>query len=448
MKPLIAGIAVAAVAASASPATAATPWSPPRLIGDPPAYVTGLTPLPSGGVALGGTTGITLMKTPDGAERIIPPVAVSALISADGQPGPLASLGTGQSSIEQVLPRRDGSVTVIGQAGATNRLVSATGRPGARLGPTSSLHAANGVAFDAAGDAVLVSRISRGGDRTDLAIVRRRGDGWSTPRPITRRGGTVGGGAITTLPDRELAIAYGRDGAIFVRRLAPSGRLSPAQRIGAGTASKITIARSGPHRLIVVWSSQHASQGDAASGFHVRAACSTASGHFGARARSLAAIPVRGPGRYVEGTGIELATDAAGTHTLAWTDYAGGRFVARTGAIDDACRVTPQTIAIPDTDVILGGLSVAPSGAATIAIIAGRRGADPPVIGSGLPEAVHGALAARRATSGAAFSAPVQVSAPADEDAYDVAVATDVASGRSVLTWRGAGTTSQISSAP
>jgi hypothetical protein len=297
-----------------------------------------------------------------------------------------------------------------------------------------------------AGDAVLVSRCSKNCVRRDLAVVRAEPGGrWSSPRAITQPGTEVGGGALARLPGGTIVVAYARNHAIYTRRLGPSGKLSPAQRVASEAATEIAIASAGGRRVDVAWSRQEADDGDAVSEFTAHVACSTRIGHFGGRSRTLSSIPLRGTGNFVGGPGIAIGRDAAGRLTLAWSAFAGGRLVVQTSNLSTSCATAAQTIALPGADAMLGGLAVGATGRATVVLSAGLDGSDPSP--PSRSESAHGLLAAQRATHGGRFGNPVQVST-SDDDEVEPVVAIDQASGRSVLAWRNVATSIQYASAP
>jgi hypothetical protein len=119
----------------------------------------------------------------------------------------------------------------------------------------------------------------------------------------------------------------------------------------------------------------------------------------------------------------------------------------RTSSLNTRCETSTQTIALPGSDAIFGGLAVAPSGRATIAVIAGRRGADAPLTSSAVTEAGHGILAAQRPTSTTRFATAVQVST-ADDNEVGPVLAIDQTNSRSVLAWRNVATSIQFATAP
>jgi hypothetical protein len=280
---------------------------------------------------------------------------------------------------------------------------------------------------------------------SDLAVVRRHGAVWAAPRAVTQPGTEVRGGALTTMPDGTIAVAYERNHAIFVRRLALSGRLSPAQRVGSGVQSEISVASIGGHRLVVAWAWQRVDEGDAESGFTAAVACSSGIGHFTGRSHVLASIPVTGEGAYVQGPGLSLGQDAGREVTLAWTGFENNRFDVQTTGLSTRCATAPQTIPLPGSDAVLGGLAVAPSGQATIALLAGLYGSEPPP--ASVSEAALGIYAAERPRGAAAFAAPVEVSS-ADENNVEPVVAIDSTSGLNVLAWRNASTSIEYATAP
>ncbi|HTN24693.1 MAG TPA: hypothetical protein VL120_11950 [Solirubrobacteraceae bacterium] len=432
---------------TATPALAAGPWSAPQPFTGAALSGQQLLALPGGGVAVSANTGLGLLTHPGANPTIVAPIGFTAVVSPAGVLGAPAALGDGLA-VNALMPLADGRTAAIGTIGPNNHLVSAAGAAGERFADLGALGVARGFVVAARQGAVLVRRcLGRFCARVDLVVVRRRGGRWATPRAITRPGTATGvrSGDVAKLPGGELAFAYEREHAIYERRLTPSGRLSPAQRVGAGVQSHPSIAPGGGHRVIVAWGWQRVSEGDALSPFAARVACSSAIGHFGGHPRDLGSVPVTGTGRYVDGPGVVLRQDDAGRSTLAWTGYQDGRFVVRTGPLSRTCAIAPQTIAVPGADVVLGDLAVGPSGRATLALVAGRRGADAP---NGAPaESVFGLLAAQRADPAAPFSGPALVSAPG-AFAVDPAVAIDRASGRSVLAWRDVSTGVQLSTAP
>jgi hypothetical protein len=447
MKRLTLATSLVTALCAAAPASAAVPWSAPQPFGGAALSNPQLLALPSGGVAVAANSGLGLQSDPAGNPTIVAPIGFTAVVSPAGVLGAPAALGDGLAA-DALVPLGDGRTAAIGTIGTNNHLVSASGVAGSRFAGLGALGVARGFVVAARQGGVIVRRcLGRFCERVDLVVVRRRGGRWSKPRAITRPGTATSlrDADLTTLPGGELAFAYEREHVIYERRLTPSGRLSPAQRVGAGVQSHLSIAPGGGHRVIVAWGWQRVSEGDAISPFAARVACSSAIGHFSGRPRDLGSVPVTGSGRYVDGPGVVLRQDAAGNSTLAWTGYQDGRFVVRAGPLGRTCAIAPQTLAVPGADVILGDLAVAAPGRATIAFVSGRRGADGP---NRTPtESVVGLLAAERPGAAAPFAAPALVSAPG-AFVVDPAVAIDRASGRSVLAWRNVATAVELSTAP
>jgi hypothetical protein len=448
----------AASGVAAAPAVADTPWSAPQTIGGttspgpgglpvvsgPSASAQHLVALAGGGVAISVNTNLYILQQPAGKPTIVPPVGFTGLLSPSGVLGRLTPVGGGRT-VNALVPA-GGGVRALGTIGLGSTLSSASGRPGHSLVGSRSLSIPGGSVAASSGDAVLVSRCSKDCVRRDLAVVRAEPGGrWSSPRAITQPGTEVRGGALTTLAGGTIAVAYERNHAIYTRRLAPSGRLSPAQRVGTGIQADISIAGAGGQRVDVAWSWQRVDEGDAVSGFTAHVACSTSIGHFSGRSRTLSSIPVTGTGAYVGGPGLAMGRDAAGRLTLAWSAFAGGRFVVQTSNLSTSCGTAAQTIALPGADAVLGGLAVGATGRATVVLSAGVYGSDPAPASRG--EAARGLLAAERPTHNGHFASPVQVSA-SDDDEVEPVVVIDQASGRSVLAWRNVATSIEYSSAP
>ncbi|MEA2371534.1 MAG: hypothetical protein QOH12_1928 [Solirubrobacteraceae bacterium] len=442
----VAGAVVAAGLVSGSPALAAEPWSAPQTIALGSAQLPGpslpppsslgassheLLALPGGGIAFATNTNLNFIPNPTGKPTIVAPVGLTGLISTDGVLGPLAPIGAGRTA-SVLLRAGPEAITAFGTVGLRSTLTAASGRPGHTLRGSRSLSITGGLVVGTTDDAVLVNRCTGACVNRDLVVVRHRGNGWSVPRAVDRPG-TERGGAIATLADGTIAVAYERNQSIYVRRLSPTGRLFPAQRVGPGVQSTIRIAAAGRRRLAIAWAWQRVSEGDAVSGFTAQVACSTGLGHFSGRSHVLASIPVMGTGRYVSGPGIALEQDVNGQLTLAWSDFADGRFVVTASNLTTTCATARQTVAVPGADAVLGDLAVAPSGRATIALTAGIYGSDPAP--ANRSEAAHGILAVERPAATAPFSGPVQVSAADDNEAEPV-VAIDQTNGRSVLAWR------------
>ncbi|HEY5196718.1 MAG TPA: hypothetical protein VIJ51_06800 [Solirubrobacteraceae bacterium] len=442
---LVASLCGAAALVSPAAAIADAPWSTPQTIGGTCCSQQQLLALPAGGIALGGDTGLSLVQTPGGKPSFTAPVGFTGLVSPSGVLGPLALVGGGRT-VEQMMPAGSGGIRTFGTIGTGETLSPASGRPGHTLAGSSSLNIPQAFVQATTDDAVLLRLCTKDcGGPSGLDVSRYRGGRWSAPRAITQPSTEVRGGALTTMADGTIAVAYERNHAIYVRRLSPGGRLSPAQRLGTGVQSEISIASLGGQRLAVGWSWQRVDEGDAASPFEAQVACSTGIGHFSGRSHVLASIPVTGEGDYVSGPGLSMKQDGTGRVTLAWTAYADGRFVVRTSGLSTSCATAAQTVALPGADSVLGGLAVAPSGQATVAILGGVYG---DVAGRpGGTESAHGILATERTSAGAAFGAPVQVSA-ADDGEVEPVVAIDATSGRSVLAWRNVAASIQYASAP
>jgi hypothetical protein len=436
---------VTATLVGAAPAAADAPWSVPQAIGGNCCSEQQLVALPAGGVALAGDTGISLVQQPGAKPTFTTPVGFTGLISPAGVLGPLALAGGGRTVVSMAASGASG-IRTFGTIGANDTLTSASGRPGHKLAASTSLHMPQTFVEATTTDAALVRTCTKDCEGpSGLGVIRYRGGRWTAPRAITQPSTEVRGGAMTTLSGGTIALAYERNHAIYSRRLAPDGTLSPAQRLGAGIQAEISIVSAGGSRLDVAWASQRVDEGEALSGFKAQVACSSKIGHFTGRSHLLAWIPVTGEGNYVGGPGVAVGRDAAGRMTLAWTAFAGGRFVVQTSSLDTSCGTAAQTVAVPGADAILGGLAVAPTGRATVVLTAGVFGTDPAAPSTG--EAAHGLLAAERSTPTGGFAAPVQVSA-ADDSEVEPVVAIDATSGRSVVAWRNVAASIEFATAP
>ncbi|MEA2131800.1 MAG: hypothetical protein QOJ85_4691, partial [Solirubrobacteraceae bacterium] len=357
MKRILSCVGVAVLIALPASARAAGGWSAPQSLG---AGQDSLLALPGGGLAVLGSTGLDFASAPSGTITPVPPSGFTGLISPAGQLGPLVAL-TSKQDIRAAVAASDGKLTVFGAVGATNTVRASVGRTGGSFGAARTLHVANGSLLGAtlarSGPVALLRRcFTRGCQKADIVLVHQTSAGWSQPRAITRpvdvnRGAVLAGGLVA-LPDGEIAVAYERDNVLYLRRVTPMGKVSAAQRLGAAIQARIVLAPMGGHRLLVAWAWQAVNEDYAHSPFHVRLACSNTAGHFSGHSQALATIPLTGAERYVQGPGIALAG-----RTLAWTDYAGGRYDVRAGDIDDACAITAQTVAIPGSDVVLDDLA-------------------------------------------------------------------------------------------
>jgi hypothetical protein len=344
---------------------------------------------------------------------------------------------TSKQDIRAALAAFDGKLTVFGAVGATNTVRASVGRAGGSFGAARTLHVANGSLLGAtlarSGPVALLRRcFTRECQKADIVLVRQTSAGWSQPRAITKpvdanRGAVLAGGLVA-LPDGEIAVAYERDNVLYLRRVTPAGKLSAAQRLGVAIQAHIVLAPMGGHRLLVAWAWQAINEDYAHSPFHVRLACSNTAGHFSGHSQALATIPLTGAERYVQGPGIVLAG-----RTLAWTDYAGGRYDVRAGDINDACAITAQTLAIPGSDVVLDDLAIGPAGSATIALGVGRRANEPTI--NPTDQTQLGVFAATRAASGAPFDAPQRVSPPSATILTPASVAIDRSTGRSAIVY-------------
>jgi hypothetical protein len=344
---------------------------------------------------------------------------------------------TSKQDIRAAVAASDGTLTVFGAVGATNTVRASVGRAGGSFGAARTLHVANGSLLGATlgrtGPVALLRRcFTRDCQKADIVLVRQTSAGWSQPRAITtpvdvNRGAVLAGGLVA-LPDGEIAVAYERDNVLYLRRVTPAGKVSAAQRLGAAIQARIVLAPMGGHRLLVAWAWQAVNEDYAHSPFHVRLACSNTAGHFSGHSQALATTPLTGAERYVQGPGIVLAG-----RTLAWTDYAGGRYDVRAGDINDACGITAQTVTIPGSDVVLDDLAIGPAGSATIALGVGRRANEPTI--NPTDQTQLGVFAATRAASGAPFDAPQRVSPPSATVLTPASVAIDRSTGRSAIVY-------------
>ena len=148
---------------------------------------------------------------------------------------------------------------------------------------------------------------------------------------------------------------------------------------------------------------QRVSEGDAGGPATIQVAAAPAGEPFGP-ARIAERVPVTGTGRYVKAPGVRAAIGADGGALLAWTGYAGERFVVRTAAVEGTALGEPQIVSDPAQDTVLAALATGPAGMAAILGDQGIRGADP----SG-PIAL---VAAVRAAGGTAFGSLETVVAP------------------------------------
>ncbi|MEA2371542.1 MAG: hypothetical protein QOH12_1936 [Solirubrobacteraceae bacterium] len=439
-----AGVFLATALGLAQPAGADAPWSPPQTVGGTCCSQQQLLALPAGGIAFAGDTGLSFAAAPGTKPVFTAPVGFTGEFSPDGVLGPLAVI-VGGRTVEQMIPAGSSGIRTFGTIGTDETLTSAAGAPGTPLS-ASSLSLVQTFVVATTTNAALVRMCTKSCQGpAALAVIRYRAGRWSAPRAITRPSTELAGGALTTLPGNTLAVAYERNRAIYVRRLFSDNQLSAAQRVGTGKQSHVSIASAGGGRLDVAWSWQVIDEGNAATGFTARVACSSNVGHFTGRSRLLASIPVTGEGRYVGGPGLSLGQDAAGRLTLAWTAFADARFVVQASSLSTSCGTAPQTLPLPGADAVLGGLALAPSGRSTIVLEAGVYGSDP--AGASTTESAHGLLASERPTHNGSFATPLQVSA-ADDGEVDPVVAIDQTTGRSVIAWRNVASSIQYSTAP
>lgn len=416
------------------------------MVGDRGTFPLDLVSLPAGGVALGVSTGLFFTAGPPAT--FTEPVGMTALVSPAGVVGPLAAIGS-RFTFNRFMRTTDSRVFAFGQnLGRSGLLSSALGAPGTAFAAPQPLAPSGGQWFlaSSAANAVLVRRCRMDCEQQDLAVIRRSGGHWSAPRRVTRRGPDVGGGSMALEPDGSLAIAYARHFDVYVRRLTRSGTLTPAQHVGSATAPPgVTLAAGPDHRLFAAWGSQGIVESDAKNDFSAYIACSNAAGRFTGRSARIGRVPLRGVGRYVVG-GVDVKSDASGRAVVGWTDYSSGRLIAKVARVGSGCSATAQTISLPQTDIAFGALAVSPSGAVTLALTAGRRGAEPPAPGT-IAEAAHGIFATHSDGAGRPFSPPVQVSS-ADDNQQNPIAAIDETSRRSVIVWADPTSSAHLATAP
>lgn len=403
-------IAVLALLAVPAAAHAAPPWSPPQPIAGSTEGAPQLVFTASGrGLALTWSNQDAPMRTG---------VLTGAFSEGAGPFGPARVLGR----LNLVALRTYGRdrLVAFGTTGSRHlRPAVAFGRPdepfaGAReIGPRGRDAYVVAADANAGGDIAILLRVcannAKCGRTVPYLVVRRAGESFSDPIRLAGRGPTVSG-AVAVNARGDALVAWERPvtggtgtRAIYARVRTLGGRLGSARRLGTGEPFiTLSAALGAGRRGLVAWMGQRVSEGDAGGPATIQVAGAPAGEPFGP-ARIAERVPVTGTGRYVKAPGVRAAIGADGGALLAWTGYAGERFVVRTAAVEGTALGEPQIVSDPAQDTVLAALATGPAGMAAVLGDQGIRGADP----SG-PIAL---VAAVRAAGGAAFG-PLETVAP------------------------------------
>lgn len=215
--------------------------------------------------------------------------------------------------------------------------------------------------------------------------------------------------------------------AVRIRRGSVRKGLSGARTVGTSRAFvKLATTLADGGQAVVAWQDQLGHEGSAGEPTLTYAAIARTPRASFRRARLLERFDVRGDGRFIGETGIEVRSAVRSKPVIAWTGFDGRHFVVRTTGVSGGGAQPTQTVSRPDRDTILGGLVVGPDGRAVALGLEGYGGSDP----TG-PRAL---VAARRPPGEAAFGPTEQIVDAADGFIRQSAVGID-STGRAVAAW-------------
>jgi hypothetical protein len=427
--------ATAAAVVSATPASAAAPWSASAPAPGAPATaptlafnaggVGVLTGDTGGGASSGAVGPHTVGTVADDADAFPRPMtAFTATNFALGNRVALYGLGRIAGLGTHFSTDRDRAGIVFGDAGAKLTNVHF-------VGPTDRAGAAQALAANNRGDVVASFGVcnNRACQHQALYLVVRRAG--SPPRPSLRLDNdAIGNISSVAINDRgDMLVAWQADGGLFARIRTAGGTLYRTERLGnPGEPVRAISAVLTPNRgAAVTWEAQDVVEGTPESPATVDASTKAAgaSHHFRSSQR-LGRVPTLGTGQYVSERAVKVVRSADGRITVAWTAFAGNRFVVQAAGLSGARFRTGVTVSDPAVDSILADLDAGPSSALALAWRTGVAGADP---GTG----TAGLTAAFRSPGGAAFGAgePVEQGTAA----HDATLRIDPSSGVVVAAW-------------
>ena len=291
------------------------------------------------------------------------------------------------------------------------------------------------LAANSAGDAAAVVSVPVLG-RTRVTgfqsrvFTRRRGE------PSFRRIANIG---IQTVGRSPAALALNSAGDVLVAwddrksvraRLITSGRsVGAEQRLGQGGSpffgERLVAAIDGTRRMVVAWMAQRVGEGNYAGAPGI-VAVAYASPYSDFRPAQVVqrGLP-QGDGRVI-GAAAVRATLVRDRGVVAWTGYAGGRYVVRTVDVTAGRLGATRSLSQANADARLQGMAVGPRGG-TVAVwsIAAR-------VVAGGPE--PGIYAAARAAGASSWSGIETIAATGQLPA-DALVSGDPVSGRAVVLW-------------
>lgn len=364
-----------------------------------------------------------------------------ATVGADGSSGAARTLTDDFQLSELAAYGRDRVVMLAATFDRLPRTFVAFGRTGGALGAERDVVGRRAypgdIATNSRGDvAVIVGvctrrRVSCGRPVPHL-IVRRAGGRFGHPIRLAPRGPSYSldvavneRGDVLAVYDRPLRGATGRRG-VYGRMRTAAGRLGSERKLGeAVTIPRLSTALGAGRRAIVGWFGQRVGEGHAHPPGEAWVAQARPGRLFGEPQR-LERITIGGTGRYVADAAVRVALDGA-RPIVAWTGYAGGRFVVKASHGEGGeIREPGAVLSNPARDTILGDMD---RGGTGVMMIEGRRGADP--VGTG-PLALRAAV--RR--SGTTTFGAIETVQPSAGWIEAVDVETVPSSGRIVAVWR------------
>jgi hypothetical protein len=382
---------------------AAAAWSTPGTIAAPASFAANLSFAANGvGVAYW-TTGIMVGRT-----------ALAQFSPQSDAFGPASGLSLGTNfytattSVDPRVLGPTGTVALYGHG----RLV-ASGKPEYAHGPWLGIRvgAVNGplaterirvagqivttrVVADQAGDLAVAAPLIllHHTTPTELVLAIKRPSGsLGDAVVIAPPGASVTAYDLATDAHGDVLITWQRNGSVYARWRRASGSLTATQRLGASEPQPLlTTATSSSGLLgVVLWQSQavnYSNPNTATSGSTVRAALAASGGHFGP-AHILDGSPDRAPvlagcdATADTNPPLSASIDAHGDGLLAWTGRVDGHFAVRYGALSASTPAQAQTLALPATDLCLGGAATpAGVGSTILAYVPGSQPTPEPVI--------------------------------------------------------------------
>lgn len=404
-RPVLA-LVLAASALAPSAAAAAPPWSPPQTLSSPHLFVD----VPTVGFA-GNGDGLATWRTQDGiGDQATGSVDGAALAHGAATFGAESTLAAGpRPSLVSppVFYGRGGRALVATQRPVSSdpaeqrvRLAAVFGRVPRFFAPHTiavqrGLRGAQ-LAADSSGDAAIAWFQDRG-VTTDRVYVSLRRIGGQFGPPVELGRGRIRSVSVAVSPRGDVLVAWDARGVVRARVKPRSrSRFGPTDTIASEPTFFATlhtaIAPNG--RAFVAWGAQFRSEGGSTGPVFYEVAVRPS----GAARFRAAQLLERQPETQMQ-MGLDLALDAVGHATVAWTGWDGAHYRVRAAATDPRLVFgAPQDVSPPGADAFEGALAAAPDGRRLVAWTTGS------VEGTG------GALLAALAPRAGPFGAPETVS--------------------------------------